>query len=61
MKHEHLDTATGLVTTSMVGAVAHYATLHQPIISALAGSIAILSGIAGLIYYIIKIYKQFKK
>jgi hypothetical protein len=61
MKHEHIDTATGLVTTSMVGAVAHYATLYQPIISDLAGIVAILSGLAGLVYYVIKIKKQLQK
>jgi hypothetical protein len=61
MRNEQIDTATGLATASMISAATHYATLYQPIISALAGSIAILSGIAGFIYYIIKIHKQFKK
>lgn len=60
MKHEYTDTAAGLAATSMITATAHYATLYQPIISSFAGIVAILSGIAGLVYYIIKIRKQLK-
>ena len=55
------DIANGFAATSAITALTHYATLYQPIVSFFAGSIAMLSGLCGIIYYIIRIYKQLKK
>jgi len=47
--------ADSLTTVSGVSVIAHMATQWQPIISAVAGIIAILSGLLAIIYYLIKI------
>jgi hypothetical protein len=48
-------TANALTTTSFVGAVSSLANLYNPIISAIGGLIAIVTGLLGAIYYIKKL------
>jgi membrane associated rhomboid family serine protease len=50
-------TADTLTTTSFIGAVASIANQWNPIISALGGLIAIITGLLGAIYY----YKKLRK
>jgi hypothetical protein len=50
-------TANALTTTSFVGAFSSLATLYNPIISAIGGLIAIVTGLLGAIYYIKKLRK----
>ena len=50
-------TANALTTTSFIGAVSSMATTWNPIISAIGGLIAIITGILGAIYYIKKLKK----
>lgn len=54
MKSLNDSTADVLTAVSSISAIAHMATTYQPIISALAGIIAILSGAAAFWYYIKK-------
>ena len=54
MKHLNDTTADALTAISSISAIAHMATSYQPIISALAGIIAILSGAAAFWYYVKK-------
>jgi hypothetical protein len=49
--------AAAAASTSVVGAVASKATEFQPIISALSGLIAIVTGVFAIWYYIKKINK----
>lgn len=53
-------TADTLTALSGVSAIAHIATVYQPIVSLLAGLIAIISGGLAAIYYIKKIYASNK-
>jgi hypothetical protein len=50
-------TANALTTTSFVGAFSSLATTWNPIISAIGGIIAIVTGLLGAIYYIKKLRK----
>jgi hypothetical protein len=50
-------TANALTTTSFVGAFSSIATTWNPIISAVGGLIAIVTGLLGAIYYIKKLRK----
>lgn len=50
MKHLNDTTADTLTAISSLSALAHMATSYQPLISALAGIIAILSGAAAFWY-----------
>ena len=43
-----------LLTTSVISSIAHYSSLMQPIVSLLAGLIAIISGIFAIRYYYLK-------
>lgn len=52
--------ADSLAAISGVSAVAHFATEIQPIISASAGIVAIVSGLLASIYYIVKIWQRLK-
>jgi hypothetical protein len=52
--------ADSLAAVSGVSAVAHFATEIQPIISASAGIVAIVSGLLASIYYIVKIWQRLK-
>jgi lysozyme family protein len=54
MKSLNDTTADTLTAISSVSALAHMATSLQPLISALAGIVAILSGAAAFWYYIKK-------
>jgi hypothetical protein len=47
-------TADAMLTTSVVSTIAHFSTQLQPIVSLLAGLIAIASGIFAIRYYYIK-------
>ena len=50
-------TANALTTTSFVGAFSSIATTWNPIISAIGGMIAIVTGSLGAAYYIKKLNK----
>jgi hypothetical protein len=50
-------TANALTTTSFIGAVSSIATIYNPIISAIGGLIAIVTGLLGMIYYIKRLRK----
>ena len=52
--------ADSLAAVSGISAVAHFATEIQPIISASAGIVAIVSGTLAAIYHIIKIWQRLK-
>lgn len=54
MKHLNDTTADTLTAISSISTLAHMATSFQPLISALAGIIAILSGAAAFWYYVKK-------
>lgn len=55
------DTAAdSLAAISGISAIAHFATEIQPIISASAGLVAIVSGILASIYYLIKIWQRLR-
>jgi hypothetical protein len=47
-------TADGLATTSLISFLATMSTQFQPIISAFAGLIAIISGLFAIRYYYLK-------
>lgn len=53
--------ADGLTAVSGISAIAHFATEIQPIISATAGAVAILSGIMAFIYHLVKTWKKIKE
>lgn len=53
--------ADSLAAVSGISAVAHFATEIQPIISATAGAVAILSGIMAFIYHLVKTWKKIKE
>jgi len=48
------STADTMLTTSVVSTIAHFSTQLQPIVSLLAGLIAIASGLFAIRYYYIK-------
>jgi hypothetical protein len=50
--------ADSLTTVSSISAIAHFAIQVQPIISAVAGVVAIVSGTLAAIYYIKKLQKR---
>lgn len=52
--------ADSLAAVSGISAVAHFATEIQPIISASAGIVAIVSGLLASIYHIVKIWQRLK-
>jgi hypothetical protein len=54
MKHMNDNIADLLLTTSVISSIAHYSSLMQPIVSLLAGLIAIISGIFAIRYYYLK-------
>lgn len=55
MKHNLNDTAAdGLAATSFISWLAHMSTTLQPIISAFAGLVAIVSGLFAIRYYYLK-------
>jgi len=54
MKNLNDTSADGLATTSIISFIATLSTELQPIITALAGLIAIVSGIFAIRYYYIK-------
>lgn len=54
MKNINDAEADGLAITSFISWMAHLSTTLQPIISALAGLIAIVSGIFAIRYYYLK-------
>ena len=54
MKHMNDNIADLLLTTSLLGTIAHYSSLMQPIVSLLAGLIAIISGVYAIRYYYLK-------
>lgn len=51
------NTANALATTSFVSWLSSISTLYNPIISALGGIIAIVTGVMGAVYY----YKKLRK
>lgn len=56
------DTAAdSLAAVSGISAIAHFATEIQPLISASAGIVAIISGLLASIYYVIKIWQRLRK
>lgn len=54
MKHFNDTAAEAIMTTTMISAVTHYATLLQPLVSFTAGLIAIISGLFAIRYYYLK-------
>ena len=54
MKHLNDTTADGLATTSIISFLATISTQLQPIIAAVAGLIAIVSGLFAIRYYYLK-------
>ena len=54
MKHLNDTTADGLATTSIISFLATLSTQLQPIIAAVAGLIAIVSGLFAIRYYYLK-------
>lgn len=60
MKNFNDSAADSLAAVSGISAVAHFATEIQPIISASAGIVAIVSGLLASIYYIVKIWQRLK-
>lgn len=56
MKHFNDSIADTLTIVSGTSALAHLATSYQPIISAVAGLIAIISGSLAIWYYAKKIW-----
>ena len=56
MKHINDSIADTLTVVSSASALAHLATTYQPIISAVAGLIAIVSGLLAIWYYSKKIW-----
>ncbi|CAB4149184.1 hypothetical protein UFOVP528_54 [uncultured Caudovirales phage] len=54
MKHFNDTTAEAIMTTTMISAITHYATLLQPLVSLCAGLIAIVSGLFAIRYYYLK-------
>jgi hypothetical protein len=54
MKHLNDTTADGLATTSFISFLATLSTQLQPIIAAVAGLIAIVSGLFAIRYYYLK-------
>jgi lysozyme family protein len=57
MKHLNDTSADGLATTSIISFLATLSTQMQPIITALAGLIAIISGLFAIRYYYLKTKK----
>ena len=60
MKSFNDTAADSLAAVSGISAIAHFATEIQPIISASAGLVAIISGTLASIYYIVKIWQRLK-
>jgi len=56
MKNFNDSIADSLTVLSGTGAFIHYVTIWQPVISAIAGLIAIISGTLAALYYIKKIW-----
>jgi hypothetical protein len=54
MKNLNDTSADGLATTSIISFLATLSTQMQPIISAIAGLIAIVSGLFAIRYYYLK-------
>jgi hypothetical protein len=54
MKHLNDTSADGLATTSIISFLATLSTQLQPIIAAVAGLIAIVSGLFAIRYYYLK-------
>jgi len=54
MKNLNDTSADGLATTSLISFLATLSTQFQPIISAMAGLIAIVSGLFAIRYYYLK-------
>lgn len=61
MRNLNDTAADSLVAMTGITAITHYATKIQPLISAAAGTVAIMSGILACIYHIIKIWQRVKK
>ena len=61
MKNLNDTAADSLAAVSGISAIAHFATEIQPLISASAGIVAIISGLLASIYYLIKIWQRIKK
>ena len=61
MKNLNDTAADSLAAVSGISAIAHFATEIQPLISASAGIVAIISGLLASIYYIIKIWQRIKR
>lgn len=60
MKQFNDTAADSLAAVSGISAIAHFATEIQPLISASAGIVAIISGLLASIYYIVKIWQRLK-
>ena len=60
MKNLNDTAADSLAAVSGISAIAHFATEIQPLISASAGIVAIISGLLASIYYLIKIWQRIK-
>lgn len=60
MKQFNDTAADSLAAVSGISAIAHFSTQIQPIISNVAGIVAIMSGILACIYHIIKIWQRLK-
>jgi hypothetical protein len=56
MKNFNDSIADSLTVLSGTGAFIHYVTIWQPVISAVAGLIAIVSGALAALYYIKKLW-----
>lgn len=54
MKHFNDTAADTLAATSLISWLAHLSTTLQPIISAFAGLVAIVSGLFAIRYYYLK-------
>ena len=61
MKNFNDTAADSLAAVSGISAIAHFATEIQPLISASAGIVAIISGLLASIYYVIKIWQRLRK
>ena len=60
MKNLNDTAADSLAAVSGISAIAHFATEIQPIISASAGIVAIISGVLASVYYIVKIWQRLR-
>lgn len=61
MKNFNDTAADSLVAMSGITAITHFATKIQPLISAGAGLVAIMSGLLACVYYVIKIWQRVKR